>query len=464
MNDEVYDAGFFRESVDRIRDVIADEMVRARAGGMKVVVQAPVEAILKELDFERVVAAGGADLERLAAVVMAHSNHLRHPRYMGHQVAVPMVPSVVADLLNGAGNNGMAVYEMGPAQTAVERGLVGWMLGKVGWPEGDGVFTHGGTLGNLTALLAARARVLPNAWSEGMPNNVVLLVPEFSHYSIERTAAILGLGTRNLVKVQVDDTLRLVPEALDRAAGEQAAAGRTILAVVANGGATANGAIDPLRAIGEICRHRGLWLHVDGAHGASALVSPRYRGSLDGIELADSVVWDTHKLLATSALACAVLFRDPLALDGAFAQNAPYLFSALEKPGRDLGGCTFECTKMPLAMKLFFNLARVGEGGLAAHVERLFDQARVFHRRLAERPGFEVFAPPQCNILLFRHGRDSARQDRIRQQLVHDGDFYITRTTVRGEAWLRLVIQNPFTETRDIDALADRIAELAAAA
>jgi L-2,4-diaminobutyrate decarboxylase len=461
MNDEVYDAGFFRETSDRLREVIARELEVTAAGEGKVLEQRSVDEILRALDFERVVAEGGADLAALASVVLAHSNHLRHPRYMGHQVAIPMLPSAFADLLNGVSNNGMAVYEMGPAQTAVERGMVRWMLDLVGWPAGDGVFTHGGTLGNLTALLAARAHVFPDSWRDGLPAGVVLLVPEFSHYSIERTAAIIGLGTRQVVKVPVDEALRIDPAALARVWAEQTAAGRRVLAVVANAGATANGAVDPLREIGRFCREKQLWLHVDGAHGASALVSPKYRGLLDGLELADSVVWDTHKLLATSALACAVLFRDPAALEGAFEQNAPYLFSELEKPGRDLGGCTFECTKMPLAMKLFFNLARVGEAGLAAHVDRLFDQARTFHRLLAGRRGFEVFAPPQCNILLFRYGRDSALQDRLRQRIVLDGDFYITRTTVRGEAWLRLVIQNPFTQESDIEALADRLRQMA---
>jgi L-2,4-diaminobutyrate decarboxylase len=167
-------------------------------------------------------------------------------------------------------------------------------------------------------------------------------------------------------------------------------------------------------------------------------------------------------LLGTSALACAVLFRDPVALAGAFEQHAPYLFSDDEKPGEDVSLHTFECTKVPIALKLFFNLAQIGEVGLAAHVDRLFDQAREFYALLAARPGIEVFAPPQCNILLFRCGTDSARQDRLRRKLVLDGDFYITRTTVRGEAWLRLVIQNPFTEASDIVALVDRLEAMGA--
>lgn len=461
MTDRVTDSAYFRENADRIRDVIAQELESTGARSGKVLVQKSIDEILRELDFDRLVAEGKGDLAAICRAFLANVNHLRHPRYLGHQVAVPMIPSIFADLLAGATNNGMAVYEMGPAGSAVEKGIVRWMLRKVDWGEGDGILTHGGSLGNLTALLAARARIVPESWNDGMPGDYVLLASDIAHYSVERAAAILGLGRRNVVKVPVDGALRIHVEALKRIFKEQTDDGREVLAVVANAGATANGAIDPLREIGKFCWDEGLWLHVDGAHSAAALVSPRLRAAVDGIELADSIVWDTHKLLGTSALACATLFRDRTSLAGTFEQHAPYLFSEGEKPGEDLSQKTFECTKAPLGLKLFFNLAVIGEAGLAAHVERLFDQTRRFHDLLSSRKGFECHGPPQSNILLFRYGNDSALQDRIRRELVLEGEFYITRTVVRREVWLRLVIQNPRTEESDIAALAEKIEQLA---
>jgi L-2,4-diaminobutyrate decarboxylase len=463
MNERVYDPGFFREQADRLRDLIADELGRARNREGTVLVQKEIDEILRELDFDRQVESGGGDLAALARIFLANSNRLRHPRYMGHQVAIPMIPSMFADLLSGLVNNGMAVYEMGPAATAVEKGIVRWMLRKLGWAEGDGILTHGGSLGNLSALLAARARIVPEAWKDGMPAGYVVLASDIAHYSVERAAAIIGVGAANVVQVPVDGGLRLHVPSLRRIFAEQVAAGKEVLAVVANAGATANGAIDPLREVGEFCWTEGLWLHVDGAHAAAALVSPRLRGRLDGLELADSVTWDTHKLLGTTALACATLFRDETSLRGTYEQHAPYLYSEGEKPGEDLSQKSFECTKAPLGLKLFLNLAVIGEAGLAAHVERLIDQAARFHELLAARPGVESFGPPQSNIVLFRLGKDSAVQDRIRRRLVLDGDFYITRTTVRREAWLRLVIQNPFTDESDLVALVDRLEQLARA-
>lgn len=461
MNDRVYDADYFRSNLDRIRDVIVAELESTRARSGKVLVQKPIEEILRELDFERLVAEGKGDLAAVARAFLANCNHLRHPRYLGHQVAIPMIPSALADLVSGATNNGMAVYEMGPAGTAVEKGVVRWMLRKLGWGEGDGILTHGGSLGNLTALLAARARIIPESWDGGMASGFVILASDIAHYSVERAAAIIGLGRKNVIKVPVDGALRIHVEALKRVFAEQVAAGSEVLAVVANAGATANGAIDPLRGLAQFCWDEGLWLHVDGAHAAAALVSPQLRPAVDGIELADSIVWDTHKLLGTSALACATLFRDRASLDGTFAQHAPYLYGEGEKPGEDLSQKTFECTKGPLGLKLFFNLAAIGEAGMAAHVESLFAKTRRYHDLLASRKGFECFGTPDCNILLFRRGKDSALQDRIRRQLTLEGDFYITRAVVRREVWLRLVIENPATEESDLVELADRVDQVA---
>src|SRR5436190_7596679 len=178
MNHPVYDAAYFRENADRLRDLIADELDRTRNRQGKVLVQKQIEEILQELDFDRHVAAGGGDLAALARLFIANSNHLRHPRYMGHQVAIPMIPSMFADLLGALVNNGMAVYEMGPAATAIEKGIVRWMLRKLGWAEGDGILTHGGSLGNLSALLAARAKIVPEAWKEGMPPDFVVLASD----------------------------------------------------------------------------------------------------------------------------------------------------------------------------------------------------------------------------------------------------------------------------------------------
>lgn len=458
---EVYDPASLAENIDGFKTVLCEALRSALAGESKVLIQKNIPEILSELKFDALLAGGGGNLDELARIILKHSNRLHHPRYFGHQVAVPMWPSCLADLLNGFTNNGMAVYEMGPAGTAVERGIVRWMLDKCGWAGGDGVLTHGGSLANLSCLLAARARVFPESWERGMPRGGVLLASAAAHYSVARAAAILGLGSAAVVQVPVDSSQRMISGALIETYRRALSSGQTVLAVIANAGATPTGAFDALGEVGAFCRTEKLWLHVDGAHGASALISEKHRALLNGIELADSLSWDTHKMLGTSVLCGAALFRDASALSGTYAQHAPYLFSAVEKPGEDVSKNTLECTKSQLGLKLFFNLAVLGEKGLAAHVDGLLRRAAEIHAYISAREGFECRCAPQCNILCFRYGRDSALQDRVRAQIVREGNFYLTRTTLDGAAWLRLVIMNPFTEVADIAALCDEIQKVA---
>ncbi len=461
---KAYDTKYLERALADVARIATEEVDRALRRDGKVLIQKPMAEIARELDLERVIQDGNADLSHLARVFLQNCNHLHNPRYMGHQVAVPMLPSSIGDFLGGVVNNGMAVYEMGPAGTTIERGLIQWMLKKVGasWAEtGSGILTHGGSLANLSGLIAARAKVIPESWADGTPPGFVFLASEASHYSVARAASILGFGSKAVIKVGVDLELRVSAENVKAAYKTARAGGKRVLAVIANAGATPTGIFDPLRAIGEFCRAENLWFHVDGAHGASALVSPKYRELLDGVELADSLAWDTHKLLGTSTLCAAALFRDKQTLECSYAQHAPYLFTEAEKPGEDLSKVTFECTKSSLALKLFFNLAVIGERGMAAHVEKLFDNTRTFYELIRARKGFQTIHEPQSNILCFRYGSDSAVQDRVRQQLVNDGNFYITRATLHGEAYLRTVFMNPFTTTEDVSALCDEIERLA---
>ena len=195
------------------------------------------------------------------------------------------------------------------------------MLEKVGWPPvpldrqqrtadspcGGGVLTHGGSLANLTALLVARNRLAPEVWDTGVPADLVLMAPAESHYSIARAAGILGLGQKAICRLEVDARGAIIPERLEAAYERLRAEGKRPMALVANACTTAVGIYDPLQEIGEFCRRHQLWLHVDGAHGASALLSAKHKHLLRGIEQADSLTWDAHKMLQTPVLCAALL-------------------------------------------------------------------------------------------------------------------------------------------------------------
>jgi L-2,4-diaminobutyrate decarboxylase len=498
----------FRRWGEEVLALLQLHLDESRAGGGPVLAQRPMADIARDLDLPRWIREGGMDAAGLGAFLqryLADSTRLHHPAYMGHQVAVPHFPSALADLVHGTINNGMAIYEMGASATVVEAAIVDWMVARIGWdtagagsPRAGGVLTHGGSLANLTALLAARARVAPDAWQRGVPGDLradagagadagadradpgtgrlVVLAPASAHYSIARAVSIMGLGSDALVPIPVDGCGRADASALPGLCDAVTDSGRTIMAVVASAVSTAAGVHDPIAAFADACAPRGLWLHVDGAHGASALLSETERVRLAGIERADSVVWDAHKLLRTSTLCAAALFRDVSALQAAFRQHAPYLGRAGSAPehdadraidrgidhgldhGLDLIGRTVECTKASLGLKLFLVLAAEGEAGLARHVETLHAKAAAFHDLIAARPRFQCLCPPESNILCFRWaGYDDAEQAGLRAELVRRGEFYITQADVGGRRWLRLVIMNPATDEAVIERLLDSI-------
>jgi L-2,4-diaminobutyrate decarboxylase len=452
------------------------------AGGEQVIAQVPLGQIVVELGLPALAREGGLTGQRLARFLgeyLKRTTRLHHPAYLAHQVAVPHPTGSLASMVDGFTNNAMAIYEMGPAAAAIEYFVINWMLEKVGWlpapypgqpsdrsagagSPGGGVLTHGGSLANLTALVAARSRLVPEVWQEGNPGDLALLAPQGSHYSVARAAGILGLGHRAIYELDVDERGVVIPDRLPAALRRLREDGRRAVALVANACSTALGLYDPLEEISAFCGESGLWLHVDGAHGASALLGAEHRHRLRGLERADSLVWDAHKLLRTPTVCAAVLVRDGRTLDLAFQQEASYLFHEKDQPGFDFIHRTVECTKAGLGLRFFAVLAALGERGLAEYVDRQCRLAREAYEYLRAQPGFQCAAEPQSNILCFRLEGSDELQMRVRTRLVAEGDFYLSTTSHAGKRWLRLVFMSPATQMGEVRRLAGRIRELAA--
>jgi L-2,4-diaminobutyrate decarboxylase len=408
-------------------------------------------------------------LRGLLQKVIAQSNHLHHPRYMGHQVTAPLPQAALSELAGTLLNNVMAVYEMGPAATAMERSLLRWMGGQLGFDPArcDGVLTSGGSLGNLTALLAARQdRSGWDAWTEGQAAGppLAILAGRSAHYSMQRAVQIMGWGREGLLSVPVDERFRLRPEALPEALTAAQARGRRVIAVAASACSTATGSFDPLEPIGEFCRRHALWLHVDAAHGAPACLSTRYRHLLAGIDQADSVVWDAHKMLLMPGILTAVIFRQGSPSYHTFQQQASYLFAP---PGPDeqwynVSMRTVECTKRMMSLHLYAALTVQGTQMFADYVTAAFDLGRRFGELLSQEPDFELPVPPDCNIVCFRYrpaqgplaaAELDALQAEIRQRLLAAGDFYLVQTQLPAGLHLRVTLINPFTSEADLLAL-----------
>jgi len=459
-----FDAAAFREQGHRTVEQLAAYLQRAQHGtGMPVLPPSDPDAM--SAAWPEAFGEGPAGrFDDLLERVLAGSNHLHHPRYVGHQVTAPLPLAALCDLVAALLNNGMAVYEMGPVSTAMERSVLQWMARQVGFSaSAAGILTSGGSVGNLTALLAARqARAGFDAWNAGHGGGppLAVLAADQAHYSVQRAVQIMGWGRDGLVAVETDGRFRLRPEGLPDALRRAQRAGRRVIAVVANACSTATGTFDPLEPIADFCAAHDLWLHVDAAHGASALLSPKHRALLSGIERADSVVWDAHKMLLMPALVTAVLFRDGQRSYAAFAQDAAYLFAEQPADEQWFNGAvrTLECTKRMMSLKLYAALSLCGTRLFADYVSATFDLAQRFAARLTAASDFELPVEPESNIVCFRHTPTAAGdldrlQERIRRRLLGDGSFYLVQTRLPTGLYLRTTLINPFTSDDDLAAL-----------
>ena len=460
----------------KVLNQLVDYVEKAQIGEGKVLSQAPYTQVAEELQLESLLRNGGLNANNVDAwlrTYLSHSQHMHHPRYMGHQVSVPHLASGIADFIHGVINNPMAIYEMGPSAATIEQVVVNWMLEKAGWfdrdslhqlpAKGAGVLTHGGSLANLTALLAARAKIAPESWKEGTPNDLAVLGSDVAHYSVMRALSIIGLGSQSLIPVKTNDMEVLDPDDLYRAYQESKSLDKRIMTVIANACATSTGLYDPISEIGLFCKEHGLWFHVDGAHGASALITPKHQDLMKGLEYADSMIWDMHKMLRTSTLSAAVLFRDKEDMAKALSQKGSYLFHDKDEPGFDLMPYTIECTKAGIGSKLFWVLAAEGERALGSFVEGRYDITHQFYTWLKDQTDFNCPYAPESNILCFQYRpmtSSNEEQLRVRNQIIKEGDFYITSTEIKGVRYLRVVIINPLTEMDDLITLVEHIREL----
>ncbi len=467
----------FTEDGAIVVDALAAYLADSRAKRGPVIGQPPIDELIGTLDLAGHVERGdlrGEGLKRFLQRYLAATTRLHHPGFLAHQVAASHPTGALGSLVDGATNNAMAIYEMGPAASAIEYFVLNWMIERIGWPtvpgrdqldpasgHAGGVLTHGGSLANLTALLTARSARVPSFWDEGNPGGLVVLVPEQSHYSMQRAVAMLGIGARNCLALPADAEGRARPGAARRLVESLERSGRRVIALVGNACGTAAGLYDPLAELAAVCRDHGIWFHVDAAHGGGALLSPKLRHSVAGIELADSVIWDAHKMMCTPTVCAAVLVRDHRHLDAAFQLDASYLVHDKHQPGIDFLPRAVECTKAGLGLRLFMTLAAMGERGMRAHVERLTGLARDAAGLIAARADLELAVHPETNILCFRAGKDDRVQLEIRRRLLERGRFYVSTTLYRGVRWLRLVFMNPATTLDDVRELLDEVRGIA---
>lgn len=462
---------------DQVIQALDRYLTQSRNKEKPVIHQKSIQALHEALDLAAHFRNGGLsgeDLDQFLEIYLDNTTRLHHPGYLAHQVGNPHPLAALGSFIDGVTNNAMAIYEMGPAAAAIEFFMVNKLLDRVGWPcmpfdskqrlrfdHGAGVLTHGGSLANMTALMAARNHLDPVVRKNGCAGNLAILAPDSCHYSVSKTAGILGIGEKNVVAIPTDRMGRIQPDEVTPSIETARQSGRRIVALIANACSTGTGLFDPIDAIADICKEHSIWFHVDGAHGGSLLFSKRYRHLLAGLEKADSLILDAHKMLRTPTVCAALLVKHAPALDHAFQHDAGYLFHDKYQPGFDFISQTVECTKAGLGLKFFLAFAALGETGMAKYIDTCIDLTGSAHEYIASQPDFDAPCTPESNILCFRHTASDIDQLAIRDRLIEKGRFYLSSTSIADRRFLRMVIISPATTLDDIAMLVHAIRQAA---
>ncbi len=402
--------------------------------------------------------------------IIQQSISIHHPQYMGHQVVPPAPLTALADLLAAFLNNGSAVYEMGQASSAIEKLVAEIFCKAIGYsPEADGLLTSGGTLANLTALLCARQAKAGDVWEEGYTQKLAIMVSEEAHYCIDRAARIMGLGAAGIIKVPTDEKFCMRTDLLASFYQKAANEGKKVIAVVGSACSTSTGSYDDLEAIAQFCQKHNLWFHIDGAHGGAVIFTNKYKYLARGIEKADSVIIDCHKMLMTPALTTALLFKNGQTSYQTFVQKAQYLWSdAEEREWYNYSKRTFECTKLMMSIKFYALIRTYGIQAVEDFVTTLYDLGKTFAKMIQAKPHFELAVEPMANIICFRWLKKGYTDEKlnqlnanIRKNIVEKGEFYIVQTKLKGKLYLRTTLMNPFTTTVELEKLLEEIEKIA---
>jgi aromatic-L-amino-acid decarboxylase len=458
----------YRSTIEprRVQPDVEPGWVRARLPDKLPERGEPFDALLSDLD----------------EVILPATTHWQHPSFFGYFPCNASLASILGDMLSGAlGVQGM-MWSTSPACTELEQHVTDQLAGALGLPAsftsggaggGGGMITEASSTANLVALLAALHRASPDWHSAGTDGRETVYVSVHTHSSMEKAVRIAGLGG-NAVRVvgSSPTTGALLPEALDAALTADLAAGRRPIMVCATVGTTSTGAIDPVRAIGEVCARHGVWLHVDGAWAGVAAVCPEFRGMLDGLELADSFCTDAHKWLLT-AFDCTLLWlRRPRVLADALAVAPEFLRNAASESGKVVD---YRDWQIPLgrrfrALKLWAVLRSFGLEGLREHIRRHVSLATELASWVRSDPRFELGAPPSLGLVCLRvlTGRGAQADDEatraVMERVNATGLALLTHTVVGGRYLIRVAIGAPATQRRHLEALWQSLCATAATA
>ncbi|MEU3476762.1 aspartate aminotransferase family protein [Streptomyces sp. NPDC033754] len=452
----------YRRSVTEGVERVADKLAATRRP-FTGVTPAELAPVIDAVDLDRPLGDSSAALDELESVYLRDAVYFHHPRYLGHLNCPVVIPAVLGEAVLSAVNSSLDTWDQSAGGTLIERKLIDWTTGRIGLgPAADGVFTSGGTQSNLQAMLLAREEAKTADLSK-----LRIFSSECSHFSVQKSATLLGLGADAVVSVPVDRNKRMQSVVLAAELEACRAEGLVPMAIVATAGTTDFGSIDPLPEVAALAEEYGAWMHVDAAYGCGLLASLTRRHLLDGIERADSVTVDYHKSFFQPVSSSALLVRD-----GATLRHATYHADYLN-PRRTISeqipnqvDKSLQTTRRFDALKLWMTLRVMGADGVGELFDEVCDLAREGFELLAADPRYDVVVAPQLSTLVYRYipaaVTSPAEIDRAnlyaRKALFASGEAVVAGTKVDGRQYLKFTLLNPETTAADIAAVLDLIA------
>ncbi len=399
--------------------------------------------------------------------------HVPSARYFGLMNPTPTYMGVLGEALAAALNPQLATLARSQLASKIELQTVQWIGSRVGWNDSfSGTFTSGGNEANFSGLALALADKFPNAVEDGIASigaQPVAYASEESHHSLDKSAGLLGIGRKALRRIPVNDSLRLDVKLLKKAVVEDIRGGKKPFCVIATAGTTNSGMVDDLVAISEVCREHGLWLHVDGAYGASVIFSDAHRGLVHGIELADSITVDPHKWLAVPFAAGLILTNHPEVMERAFSVAAPYMPKAGGATLPDNARISTQWTRRMNSLKLWLTLRVHGRKAYEELIDRQLQLAHHFADWVRTSTHYDLVVSPTLPIVTFQWKASqlgsrelSDVHAEIVEEMTRDGRLWISDTLVRGQSALRMMVISYLTEERHLRDLEEGLNRTAA--
>lgn len=435
---------------DEFLEVVLSRIRSHLDGSEKVVDFIPQSSLGKTADLNLPLV--GLGLENVVSDIdqyLRYSVRTNHPGFMNPLWGGVNLSAFAGEIIANLSNNSMYTYELSPFATLIEQALIKRMCEMVGFGEGNGTLTTGGSNGNMIGMMCARYQADPLGQQRGFDgSNLVCYVSAESHYSVLMAANVLGIGFENVIKVPCDVDGRMRTDKLSEEIERTRINGQLPFCVVATAGTTVRGSFDPIKEIADICSDNNIWFHVDAAWGGSCLFSSKYRSLMDGVELADSVCWDAHKMMGVPLICSAFLIKRPEILRTICSHGdvAHYLFHG-ESEDVDLGRMSLQCGRRNDALKLFLSWREKGDAGWAKLIESYVELADFLQSLVDSNSKLEMMSSRVWSNVCFRYTIEGIDHNdinnQIRERLVKSGNYMVSKSKINDDIILRPVIANP---------------------